>query len=76
MKRAIIVVVMVLLIGLGFVYLSLRLTCEMEAMKSRLEAMKNRDAQQAEELRKLKEELGAERGRRQRLEEVIRQRRR
>jgi hypothetical protein len=76
MKRAIIVAVMVLLIGLGVVYLSLRLTCEMEAMKSRLEAMKNRDAQQAEELRKLKEELGAERGRRQRLEEVIRQRRR
>jgi CHASE1-domain containing sensor protein len=76
MKRAIIVAVMVLLIGLGVVYLSLRLTCEMEAMKSRLEAMKDRDAQQAEELRKLKEELGAERGRRQRLEEVIRQRRR
>jgi hypothetical protein len=76
MKRAVIIAVMVLLIGLGLVYFGLRLTCEMEAMKSRLEAMKNRDAQQAEELRKLKEELGAERGRRQRLEEVIRQRRR
>ncbi len=35
--------------------------------------MKMRQAQQADELRKLKEELSAERDRRQRLEEVISQ---
>jgi hypothetical protein len=35
--------------------------------------MKDRQAQQAEELRKLKEELATERDRRQRLEEVISQ---
>jgi hypothetical protein len=69
MKRAIIVAVVALVIGLGVVFLGLRATCY-------LEAMENRNAQQADELRKLKEELGAERGRRQRLEEMIRQRQR
>jgi hypothetical protein len=74
MKRAIIAGVAVLLIGLGG-YVIRGLACELVAMKNHLEAMKNRDAQQAAELQKLKEELGTERGRRQRLEEVIRQRR-
>jgi uncharacterized membrane-anchored protein YhcB (DUF1043 family) len=69
MKRAIIVAVVALLIGLGVVFLGLRLTCY-------LEAMQNRHALQADELKKLRDELAAERGRRQRLEEVIRQRRR
>jgi hypothetical protein len=69
MKPAILVAVVALLIGLGVGYHILVLGCE-------LEAMKNRHAQQADELRKLKEELAAEHGRRQRLEEVIRQRRR
>jgi hypothetical protein len=69
MKRAIIVAVVALVIGLGVVFLGLRVMCY-------LEAMENRNAQQADELRKLKEELGAERDRRQRLEDVTRQRRR
>jgi hypothetical protein len=67
MKRAIIVAVVALVIGLGVVFLGLRVMCY-------LEATENRNAQQADQLRKLKEELGAERDRRQRLEEGIRQR--
>jgi hypothetical protein len=66
MKPAILVAVVALLIGLGVGYHILGLQCE-------LEAMKNRHAQQADELRKLKAELAVEHGRRQRLEEVIRQ---
>ena len=71
MRLAISAAIVALLIGLGVGYLmwgerAARTTDEIDAMKMR-------HAQQADELRKLKEELATERGRRQRLEEVISQ---
>ena len=75
MKLAIIAGVVALLIGFGVGYLmwgerARRATEERQRVTNELDAMKER---QADELRKLKEELSAERDRRQRLEEVISQ---
>lgn len=71
MRLAIITAIVALLIGLGVGYLmwgerTPRATDELDAMRMR-------HAQQADELRKLKEELASERERRQRLEEVVSQ---
>ena len=71
MKLAIIAGVVALLIGLGVGYLMWGERAH-RAIEE-VDAMKMRQAQQADELRKLKEELAAERDRRQRLEEVISQ---
>jgi ribosomal protein L9 len=78
MRLTIIAAVVAILIGFGTGYLwwgerARRATEERLRTASELEATKDRQAQQAEELRKLKEELTAERDRRQRLEEVISQ---
>jgi hypothetical protein len=78
MRLTVIATVIALLMGFGTGYLwwgerARRATDERLRIGSELEAMKDRQAQQAEELRKLKEELAAERDRRQRLEEVISQ---
>lgn len=65
------VAVIALLIGFGVGYL----VWDSRALRAidELEAMKYRNAQQSEDLRKLNEELDAERTRRQRLEDVISQ---
>jgi type II secretory pathway component PulM len=78
MRLTIIAAVVAILIGFGAGYLwwgepARRATDERQRIASELEAMKDRQAQQAEEVRKLKEELSAERDRRQKLEEVISQ---
>ena len=71
MRIAIIASIVALLIGLGAGYL--RWGERAQRAVDEVDAMKTRQAQQADELRKLKEELAAERDRRQRLEEVISQ---
>ncbi|PYN20168.1 MAG: hypothetical protein DMD99_23460 [Candidatus Rokuibacteriota bacterium] len=71
MRIAIIASIVALLIGLGAGYL--RWGERAQRATDEADAMKTRQAQQADELRKLKEELAAERDRRQRLEEVISQ---
>jgi hypothetical protein len=73
MKLTIIGVVVALLIGLGAGYLmwgerARRATDERDRAVYEADAMK---AQTAEDLRKLQQELDAERTRRQRLEEVL-----
>jgi len=75
MRLTIIAAVVAILIGFGAGYLmwgerARRATEERQRVTNELDAMKER---QADELRKLKEELAAERDRRQRLEEVISQ---
>jgi hypothetical protein len=71
MRIAIIASIVALLIGLGAGYL--RWGERAQRAIDEADAMKTQQAQQADELRKLKEELAAERARRQRLEEVISQ---
>ncbi len=71
MKLAIIAGVVALLIGFGVGYLMWGERAHRAI--DEVDAIKMRQAQQADELRKLKEELSAERDRRQRLEEVISQ---
>ena len=76
MRLTVIATVIALLVGLGAGYLwwgerARRATEERQRIGSELEATKDRQAQQAEELRKLKDEVAAERDRRQRLEQVI-----
>lgn len=71
MKRAIIAAIVALLVGLGVGYLMWGERAHRATDES--ETMRMRQAQQADELRKLKEELASERDRRQRLEEVISQ---
>jgi hypothetical protein len=75
MRLAIIAAVVAILIGFGAGYLmwgerARRATEERQRVTTELDAMRER---QADELRKLKDELVAERDRRQRLEEVISQ---
>jgi uncharacterized protein HemX len=75
MRLAIIAAVVAILIGFGAGYLmwgerARRATEERQQVTTELDAMRER---QADELRKLKDELAAERDRRQRLEEVISQ---
>jgi len=69
MRIAIIASIVALLVGLGAGYL--RWGERAQRAIDEADAMKTQQAQQADELRKLKEELAAERARRQRLEEVI-----
>jgi hypothetical protein len=71
MRIAIIASIVALLVGLGAGYL--RWGERAHRAIDEADAMKMHQAQQADELRKLKEELAAERDRRQRLEEVISQ---
>ena len=71
MRIAIIASIVALLVGLGAGYL--RWGERAQRAIDEADAMKMPQAQQADELRKLKEELAAERDRRQRLEEVISQ---
>jgi ribosomal protein L9 len=76
MRLTIIAAVVAILIGFGAGYLwwgerARQATDEQQRTASELDAMKDRQAQQAEGARKLKEELAAERDRRQKLEEVI-----
>jgi len=71
MRIAIIASIVALLVGLGAGYL--RWGERAQRAIDEADAMKTQQAQQADELRKLKEELAAERARRQRLEEVISQ---
>ena len=71
MRIAIIASIVALLVGLGAGYL--RWGERAQRAIDEADAMKMQQAQQADELRKLKEELAAERARRQRLEEVISQ---
>jgi type II secretory pathway component PulM len=78
MRPTIVAAVVAILIGFGVGYLwwgepARRANDERQRAASELDAMKDRQAQQAEEVRKLREELSAERDRRQRLEEVISQ---
>jgi hypothetical protein len=78
MRLAIIAAVIAILIGFGAGYLwwgepARRATDERQRTASELDAMKDRQTQQAEEVRKLKEELFTERDRRHKLEEVISQ---
>jgi hypothetical protein len=75
MRLAIIAAVVAILIGFGAGYLmwgerARRATEERQRVTTELDGMRER---QADELRKLKDELVAERDRRQRLEEVISQ---
>jgi hypothetical protein len=75
MRLAIIAAVVAILIGFGAGYLmwgerARRATEERQRVTTELDAMRER---QADELRKLRDELTAERDRRQRLEEVISQ---
>jgi Skp family chaperone for outer membrane proteins len=75
MRLAIIAAVIAILIGFGAGYLmwgerARQALEERQRVSTELDAMKER---QADELRKLREELAAERDRRQRLEEVISQ---
>jgi len=69
MRIAIIASIVALLVGLGAGYL--RWGERAQRAIDEADTMKMQQAQQADELRKLKEELAAERARRQRLEEVI-----
>jgi hypothetical protein len=71
MRIAIIASIVALLVGLGAGYL--RWGERAQRAIDEADAMKMHQAQQADELRKLKEELAAERDRRQRLEEAISQ---
>jgi hypothetical protein len=78
MRLTIIASVVAILIGLGAGYVwwgerARQATDERQRTGRELDAMRDRQAQQAEEVRKLKEELAAERDRRQKLEEVISQ---
>jgi hypothetical protein len=75
MRLAIIAALIAILIGFGAGYLmwgerARQALEERQRVSTELDAMKER---QADELRKLREELAAERDRRQRLEEVISQ---
>jgi hypothetical protein len=75
MRLAIIAAVIATLIGFGAGYLmwgerARQVIEERQRVTTEIDAMKER---QADELRKLREELTAERDRRQRLEEVISQ---
>jgi lipopolysaccharide export system protein LptC len=75
MRLAIIAAVVAILIGFGAGYLmwgerARRATEERQRVTTELDAMRER---QADEVGKLKDELAAERDRRQRLEEVISQ---
>jgi hypothetical protein len=75
MRLAIIAAVVAILIGFGAGYLmwgerARRATEERQRATTELDAMRER---QGDELRKLRDELTAERDRRQRLEEVISQ---
>jgi hypothetical protein len=75
MRLAIIAAVVAILIGFGAGYLmwgerARRAIEERQRVTTELDAMRER---QADEFRKLKDELAAERDRRQRLEEVISQ---
>jgi nitrate/nitrite-specific signal transduction histidine kinase len=69
MRLAIIAAIVALLIGLGVGYLMWGERAQRAI--DELGSMRMRQAQQADEVRKLKEELTAERDQRQRLEEVI-----
>ena len=71
MRLAIIAAIVALAIGLGVGYLMWGERTPQPTAD--LDAMRMRQAQQADELRKVKEELTSERDRRQRLEEVISQ---
>ncbi len=71
MRIAIIASIVALLVGFGAGYL--RWGERAQRAIDEADAMKMHQAQQADELRKLKEELAAERDRRQRLEEAISQ---
>jgi hypothetical protein len=75
MRLAIIAAVVAILMGFGAGYLmwgerSRQAIEERQRVTTELDAMRER---QADEFRRLKDELAAERGRRQRLEEVISQ---
>ena len=75
MRLAIIAAVVAILIGFGAGYLmwgerARRAAEERQRVTTELDAMRER---QADDLRKLKDELAAERDRRQRLEEVVSQ---
>lgn len=71
MRLAIIAAIVALLIGLGVGYLMWGERSQQAVTD--LEALKMRQAQQADELRKVQEELTSEREQRQRLEAVISQ---
>jgi len=71
MRLAIIAAIVALAIGLSVGYLMWGQRPPQPTVD--LEAMRLRQAHQADELRKVKEELTSERDRRQRLEEVISQ---
>ena len=71
MRPTIIAAIAALILGLGSGYLMWGERAQ-RAMDE-LDALKTRQAQQADEMRKLRDELTVERDRRQRLEEVISQ---
>jgi uncharacterized protein HemX len=71
MRLTIIAAIAALILGMGSGYLMWGKRAQ-QAMDE-LDALKTRQAQQADEMRKLRDELTVERDRRQRLEEVISQ---
>jgi Flp pilus assembly protein TadB len=71
MRLIIIAAIAALMVGLGAGYLMWGSRAQ-RAMDE-LDAMKTRQTQQADEMKKLRDELTVERDRRQRLEEVISQ---
>jgi len=73
MRTAIIAAVVALVIGLGAGYLMWgeRARQDTEARQRAADELEATKARQADELRKLQQELAAERDRRQRLEQVI-----
>jgi hypothetical protein len=71
MRLTIIAAIAALVVGLGAGYLMWGERAQ-RAMDE-LESLKTRQAQQADEMKKLRDELTVERDRRQRLEEVISQ---
>jgi uncharacterized protein HemX len=71
MRLTIVAAIAALVVGLGAGYLMWGERAQ-RAMDE-LDALKTRQAQQADEMRKLRDELTVERDRRQRLEEVVSQ---
>ena len=71
MRATIIAAIAALVVGLGSGYLMWGERAQ--RARDELDALKTRQTQQADEMRKLRDELTVERDRRQRLEEVISQ---
>ena len=71
MRLTIVAAIAALVVGLGAGYLMWGE--RVQRAMDELDALKTRQAQQADEMRKLRDELTVERDRRQRLEEVVSQ---